>query len=144
VSKPEPAALSRAVRWHNPPRPILRLTRYGTGVHNTTARLPPDIALPGALERRVLGRWSLGANNRCQALFAPPEANNRCQALIAPAIGARHFSVRSSAEPRQRPVLGECGINCPINRSFAPNHPINPRLAPNRLMSRAFPPAEPR
>jgi hypothetical protein len=34
----------------------------------------------------------------------------------------------SSAEPRQRPVLGENGIHRPINR----------RLAPSRLMGRSF------
>jgi hypothetical protein len=50
-------------------------------------------------------------------------------------IGARHFPLI----PRQRPVLSECGINQPINRSFAPSRPINRRLAPSRLMSRAFP-----
>jgi hypothetical protein len=79
---------------------------------------------------------------RLPVVFSP-EANNRCQALIAPAIGARHFSVRSSAEPRQRPVLGECGINRPINRPFVPNGPINRRLAPSRLMSRAAPTHQP-
>jgi hypothetical protein len=40
----------------------------------------------------------------------------------------------SSAEPHQRPVLGENGIHRPITR----------RLAPSRLMGRAFRSAEPR
>jgi hypothetical protein len=46
--------------------------------------------------------------------------------LMSPAI--------PSAAPRQRPVLGGCGMNRPINR----------RLAPGRLMSPAIPSAEPR
>jgi hypothetical protein len=124
----------------------------------------PRRAFPSAepRQRPVLGEC--GINRPIDQSFAPIRPINRRPVPFVPDSCPDSFQALSafdqpaacavpaneprrafpSAEPRQRPVLGECGINRPINPPFAPNRPINRRPVPSRIMSRAFPSAEPR
>jgi hypothetical protein len=85
---------------------------------------------------RLMSRTFPSVSNRCQALSAYfPELAIQRKSRKHPSlrdlpglsfgnqsvIGARHFPLT----PRQRLVLGECGINRPIDRSVAPSRPIN-------------------
>jgi hypothetical protein len=113
ISRAAPAAGSRRMRHQPPNQPVVRAE-------------PPDqpaaCAVPANEPRVPISRAAPAAGSR----RTRPETNENRR--LAPCrLMSRAFP---SAEPRQRPVLGECGINRPINPPFAPIRPINRRPVP--------------